>query len=97
MGDTVRQWLERMQYDFSVAQAMLKMRKYLYVSFMCQQAVEKGLKAVLAKHNERIALIHNLRKLAVMAGLETEMTEEQIDLCDKSTIWFVQETLVRAL
>lgn len=85
MGDTVKQWLERMKYDFGVAQAMLKMRKYLYVSFMCQQAVEKGLKAVLAKQNERIALIHNLRKLAVMARLEVEMTEEQIDLLEQLT------------
>ncbi len=79
MGDTV------MKYDFGVAQAMLKMRKYLYVSFMCQQAVEKGLKAVLAKHNERIALIHNLRKLAIMANVEAEMTSDQIDLLEQLT------------
>jgi HEPN domain-containing protein len=85
MGNTVIQWLERMRYDLDTARAMLKMRKYLYVSFMCQQAVEKGLKAVLAKHNERIALIHNLRKLAIMANIEAEMTNDQIDLLEQLT------------
>ena len=85
MSDTVKQWLERMRYDLDTARAMLKMRKYLYVSFMCQQAVEKGLKAILAKHNERIPLIHNLRKLAIMAMVENEMTEEQIDLLEQLT------------
>jgi HEPN domain-containing protein len=85
MNNVVLQWLERMRYDLDTARAMLKMRKYLYVSFMCQQAVEKGLKAVLAKLNERIPLIHNLRKLAMIAGLEADMTEDQIDLLEQLT------------
>lgn len=85
MNGVVIQWLERMRYDLSTARAMLKMRKYLYVVFMCQQSVEKGLKAVLAKHNERIPLIHNLRKLAAMSDMENELSEAQIDLLEQLT------------
>lgn len=58
--------------------------------FMCQQAIEKGIKAVLARHNERIPLIHNLRKLAIMAKLENGMTEEQIDLLEQLTPFVIK-------
>ena len=85
MSHTAIQWLERMRYDMDTALAMLKMRKYLYVVFMCQQAVEKGLKAILAKHDERIPLIHNLRKLAVIAKVENELDNDQIDLLEQLT------------
>lgn len=92
MSNTVLQWLEHMRYDLDTARAMLKMRKYLYVSFMCQQAVERGLKAILAKHNERIPLIHNLRKLAVITGLEADMTEDQVDLLEQLTPFAINPT-----
>lgn len=85
MKNTTNQWLERAAYDFSTANAMLKMRKYLYVAFMCQQAVEKTLKAIMAKKGARIPLIHGLRKLAEMAGVEKEMTPAQLDILERLT------------
>lgn len=85
MKDIVEQWLERMRYDLSTARAMLKMRKYLYVAFMCQQAVEKAFKALLAKGGKRIPLIHGLRKLADLAGVGDDLDPEQIDLLEKLT------------
>lgn len=81
----VDQWLERVKYDLGVARAMLRMRKYLYVAFMCQQTVEKGIKTVLASKNMEIPLTHNLRKLAAIAGIENELDPNWIDFLEQLT------------
>ena len=39
-------WLDGAEYDLQTAKAMLETRRFLYVGFMCHQAVEKALKAV---------------------------------------------------
>lgn len=85
MENALKQWLERVQYDLGTARALLKMRKYLYVSFMCQQTVEKAIKAILASRNQEIPLTHNLRKLAVVAGIENELGAEEIDFLEQLT------------
>ena len=81
----MRQWLERMRYDFDSARSMLKMRKYLYVGFMCQQAIEKGLKALITKQDKEPPFIHNLRKLAFLANIESELDATQVDLLEQLT------------
>lgn len=47
--NATRQWLEHSNTDFDTARFLLKARKYLYVGFMCQQAVEKCLKAIICQ------------------------------------------------
>ena len=69
MDPIVRKWLEHAQYDLETARGMIKIRKYLYTAFMCQQAVEKLLKAVLTGQNKAVYPIHNLPRLAQEAGL----------------------------
>jgi len=49
----VRIWMDRVEYDLETARAMNKAGRYLYVLFMCQQAVEKALKALLALQGQR--------------------------------------------
>ena len=44
MDKIVEHWIERSQYDLDTAKVMLDTGRYLYVSYMCQQAVEKLLK-----------------------------------------------------
>ena len=39
--DKVAYWLEGSEYDFQTAHAMPETKRYLYVGFMCHQAVEK--------------------------------------------------------
>lgn len=64
---------------------MIKIRKYLYAVFMCQQAVEKLLKAILSSQGKSVFPIHNLARLArdaaifedcerIDAGLLAELT-----------------------
>ena len=45
MDEKVRYWLDISEYDLATAGAMLKTERYLYVGFMCHQAIEKILKA----------------------------------------------------
>ena len=41
----VKSWVDASRYGLETARALLKSRRYLYVLFMCQQAIEKILKA----------------------------------------------------
>jgi HEPN domain-containing protein len=41
MDKYVSHWLERSNYDLETAKAMLGAKRYLYVAYMCQQAIEK--------------------------------------------------------
>ena len=54
ISEKVEYWLELSDYDFKTAEAMLNSQRYLYVGFMCHQAVEKMLKAVFVKKFEEI-------------------------------------------
>ena len=42
-----QKWLERVKYDIDTAEAMYSTGRYIYAIFMCQQAIEKSLKALL--------------------------------------------------
>lgn len=41
----VKSWVDASRYDLETARALLESRRYVYVLFMCQQALEKLLKA----------------------------------------------------
>ncbi|UCE08346.1 MAG: HEPN domain-containing protein [bacterium] len=49
MEKEISYWIEHAQYDLGTAEAMLISGRYLYVTFMCQQAIEKLLKAIIIK------------------------------------------------
>lgn len=76
----VKIWMDRVEYDFETARAMYKAGRYLYVVFMCQQAIEKTLKAILAFQGKEIKPIHFLPKLAELAGILPEFNEETLTL-----------------
>jgi HEPN domain-containing protein len=57
---------------------MQETKRFLYVGFMCHQAVEKILKAYLAKqYNEHPPRTHNLRMLARQADIFHELDDDQ--------------------
>ena len=45
MNAKVQYWIEISDYDLDTAEAMLGSTRYLYVGFMCHQAIEKIFKA----------------------------------------------------
>lgn len=77
-------WFEGAEYDFQTAQAMLDTGRFLYVGFMCHQAVEKALKGLLVvrKPEEEVPYIHKLMRLANLSEASKEMSEEQLSLLD---------------
>ena len=54
MDIITKKWIERANYDLITAQAMLETKRYLYVAFMCQQSLEKVLKAIIIEKSEEI-------------------------------------------
>lgn len=77
MTDKVLYWLEIADYDLDTARDMLKAKRYVYVGFMCHQAVEKAMKAVVASTGVFPPKIHNLEKLAAVARLDDKLSNEQ--------------------
>jgi len=63
-GEKLEYWIDIAQYDFKTAQAMYKTGRWLYVVFMCQQAIEKLCKGLyLVFINDDIPRIHDINSL----------------------------------
>jgi len=68
---TISYWLEGAKYDFGVANAMLKSKKYPYALFMGHLSLEKLLKAFVVKHTKTHApFSHSLPYLAEKSGVK---------------------------
>jgi len=90
MDKYISHWLERANYDLETARAMLDAKRYLYVAYMCQQAIEKLLKAIIAQHGKENLPIHNLNRLAELAELSGELAGEQVDLMAELTAYNIE-------
>lgn len=64
MKKIVRAWLEAAEEDFILAQKAFELDIYRQVCFHAQQAVEKGLKAILLEKGIRPKRIHDLLELS---------------------------------
>lgn len=83
MNEKTTYWLELSDYDLETARAMLKTKRFLYVGFMCHQAIEKILKAYWSKiSTETPPFTHNLTRLAEQTDLFKMLTDAQLDLID---------------
>jgi len=90
MDKMVGHWVERAEYDLETAKAMLDAARYLYVAFMCQQAVEKLLKALIAQQDRENLPIHNLIRLAEIAGIKDDLAAEQFDFLAELTPYSIE-------
>jgi HEPN domain-containing protein len=90
MDKMVGHWVERAEYDLETAKAMLDTARYLYVAFMCQQAVEKLLKALIAQQDKENFPIHNLNRLAELAGIKGDLDAEQFDFLAELTPYSIE-------
>jgi len=77
MDRIVAHWVERSEYDLDTAKAMLDTGRYLYVGYMCQQTIEKLLKAMIAHQDKDNLPIHNLNRLAEVAEIVDLLSSEQ--------------------
>jgi len=66
-------WLEESQESLQVADHLFEKEDYSYALFFGHLAIEKLLKAIyVQKKGEHAPLIHNLLRLARLAGIEIE-------------------------
>jgi HEPN domain-containing protein len=89
ISDKTKKWLERVDYDLQTADAMLRTGRYIYAVFMCQQAVEKVMKAFINNTGSQVLPIHNLRRLAEDSGLISELDEEKLIKLDFLSQYYI--------
>ena len=84
--DKVAYWLDIANYDLETAEAMYSTGRWLYVAFMCHQAIEKTLKAYwCGTREDDPPYTHNHMRLATGCGIYEKMSEEQKDFLDTIT------------
>ncbi len=68
---------------------MFKAGRYLYVVFMCQQAVEKNVKAILAFQGKEIKPIHHISRLSELAGILQEFEQETLTFIENLSGYYL--------
>jgi HEPN domain-containing protein len=84
MDDKQLYWIGISDYDLETADAMLQSKRYLYVGFMCHQAIEKIFKAYYTGvKSEPVPFSHSLSYLAKKGDFYESFSEEQKDFIDQ--------------
>lgn len=87
--DKIDYWFDIALYDLQTAEAMLNSNRYLYVVFMCQQAIEKLIKAVfIDKLDKEPPRSHNISFIFLKLGIPAE--ETQLDFFDNLTSFYIE-------
>ncbi len=85
----IQMWLDRVVYDMDTAKAMLQTGRWIYSIFMCQQSLEKCIKAFIAYQDKEIVPIHNLRRLAEIASVIHEFDESTLMKLDFLSNYYI--------
>ena len=75
MIDEITKWFNLAERDFVSAKTNFKKKIYYVSAFLCQQSVEKGLKALYIKKYQKLLKIHDLVKLAKKIGADIKILE----------------------
>lgn len=88
MKSLAKGWMEQAVYDLKTAEAMLKTGRYLYVAFMCQQAVEKILKGIICERTDKTPpYLHRLEALLRIANIS--VSQEKIAFLNLLTRYYI--------
>jgi len=85
-------WLDIAEYDLKTAEIMYKKKRWLYVVFMCQQAIEKLCKGLYVLYlDDNVPKSHNINFIVFKYAdkLSVEVTEEQKKLFENLTIHYL--------
>jgi HEPN domain-containing protein len=89
--DKVAYWLDIADYDLDTAEAMYQTGRWLYVAFMCHQAIEKTLKAYwCGTQMSDPPFTHSHMRLAEGCGLYELMNDDQRDFLDTITNYNIE-------
>lgn len=91
MKGKTRQWLEKAQDDLSLATLAFEHKYFLHMMFMCQQVLEKTIKAVIEEQSEeRPPFSHDLIYLAEYAGRLIDLSEKDKRLLALLTQYYIE-------
>ena len=77
--DIVQAWLDQVHEDISAADCLFQGGHWLYVAFLCHQAIEKALKAYYtATNDDDPPYTHSHTRLLNVCGLTDELTDAQL-------------------
>ena len=87
----IQNWLKLADYDLETAQAMFDAQRFLYVAFMCQQAIEKILKALyVIQHQKTPPYTHNLIRLWEHLSLSSKTGDDQYQLLEILNSYYLE-------
>ena len=87
----VDNWRSLAEYDLATAAAMLQTGRLLYVGFMCQQAIEKILKASYVKHRGTTPpYTHNLLRLMAELSLKDEIDGRMLGMLETLNSYYIE-------
>ncbi len=91
MKQPVLKWLNVAEENLDTAQFCFDGKRYLWALFMCQQAVEKIIKALYININDKIPpKKHDLIELAGDVGIFQECSEETKDLFRRLSRYYIK-------
>ncbi len=85
-------WLKYAQYDLDTADAMHNTGRWLYVAFMCQQAIEKLVKGLYVLYiDDNVPRVHNISSVAVRFDdkLPETISDERYRFFDTLTSFYM--------
>jgi HEPN domain-containing protein len=85
-------WLELANYDLESAGAMFSTGRWLYVVFMCQQAIEKLCKGLYTLHiDDDVPKIHNIKQIFICFEdkLSVPVNEDRYTLFDSLSAYYL--------
>jgi HEPN domain-containing protein len=84
MDEKVHYWFDIAEYDLDTARALLEKKRYVYVGFMCHQAIEKAVKAYWQSSLHTLPpKTHNLAYLLEKTGLLENLSDTYTDFIDE--------------
>jgi HEPN domain-containing protein len=85
-------WLDSAEYDLKTAEVMFASGRWIYVVFMCQQAIEKLTKGLYVLYvDDEVPRVHSLSKIIGKFAdkLTEEIGEEKYALFDRLTAFYI--------
>ena len=85
-------WLDIAQYDLETASTMLSGGRWLYVVFMCQQAIEKLVKGLYTLYiDDNVPRTHNIK--SIIERFDDKLTEvipeDKINFFDILSVYYL--------
>ncbi|MDN5276657.1 MAG: hypothetical protein PWR01_622 [Clostridiales bacterium] len=86
-------WLDAAEYDITTADSMFIAGRYLYVVFMCQQALEKLSKGLYVYYlDDNVPHVHNISYILtkVTDHLAINVNDDILALLDRLSAYYLQ-------